>query len=118
MPTAIPSIDQRRNIQHEFPYGSANIHLDYGRASFAIRDRVFFADRSRCHRFSSSRLVFNSGAPYNVTIPQDLPALCNSMSAPLSRPTNGCVRLCAATCHYISPTTPYDQIPINYLTVR
>ena len=63
-------------------------------------------------------MIFNSGAPYNVTVGQDLtndwqynarPAFAASVSG--SRPS------LTQACHYtISPTTAYTQIPINYLT--
>lgn len=102
-----------------FPTDQQNIHLDYGRASFAIRDRIFFGGSVALPRGFrlSPFLVFNSGMPYNVTIPQDLAGTLqfNVRPAFAPNPTGACVSV-LATCHYIMPTSPYDQIPINYLT--
>ncbi len=102
-----------------FPTDQQNIHLDYGRASFATRDRVFFGGSVALPRGFrlSPFLVFNSGTPYNVTVPQDLASTLqfNVRPAFAPNPTGACVSV-LATCHYTLPTSPYDQIPINYLT--
>ena len=62
-------------------------------------------------------LVFNSGAPYNVTVGQDLAddLLFNVRPAFATNPSGVCVSPLAA-CHYIVPPGPYTPIPINYLT--
>ena len=102
-----------------FPTDQQNIHLDYGRASFATRDRVFLGGSIALPRGFrlSPFMVFNSGMPYNVTIPQDLASTLqfNVRPALAPNPTGTCVSV-LATCHYTTPATPYDQIPINYLT--
>jgi hypothetical protein len=97
-----------------------DIGLDYGRASFAIRNRVFFGGSVALPRGFrlSPFLVFNSGVPYNVTIgADDLTGdlQFNVRPAFAPNPTGACVSPQAA-CHYTVPTTPYTPIPINYLT--
>ena len=96
-----------------------DIGLDYGRASFAIRNRIFFGGSVALPRgFSLSPfLVFNSGAPYNVTVGEDLAGdlQFNVRPAFAPNPTGACVSPLAA-CHYAVPSTPYTPIPINYLT--
>jgi hypothetical protein len=109
-------------FSNSFPTDQYNVHQDYGRASFDIRDRVFMGGTiglPRGFRLSPF-MIFNSGAPYNVTVGQDLagdlqfnvrPAFATNMSGACLSPT--------AACHYTFSTTPgqsYTQIPINYLT--
>ena len=102
-----------------FPSDSSNLALDYGRASFAIRNRVFFGGSLGLpHGFRLSPfLIFNSGTPYNVTNGLDLAddLQFNVRPAFAPNPTGSCVSPLAA-CHYTAPTTPDSQIPINYLT--
>jgi len=55
-----------------FPSDQYDLSLDYGRASFAIRDRVFLGGTiglPRGFRLSPF-MIFNSGSPYNVTVGQ------------------------------------------------
>ena len=57
-----------------FPSNQYDVAADYGRASFAIRDRVFMGGTiglPRGFRLSPF-MIFNSGSPYNVTVGQDL----------------------------------------------
>ncbi len=100
-----------------FPTDQHNIHLDYGRASFAIRDRLFFGGSIALPEGFrlSPFLIFNSGAPYNVTIPQDLAGTLQLNVRPAFSANPHCISA-VATCHYAYPTSPYNQIPINYLT--
>jgi len=103
-----------------FPSDPHDLALDYGRASFAIRDRVFFGGTiglPRGFRLSPF-MIFNSGTPYNVTVGQDFaddlqfnvrPAFGSNASGSCTFPTK-------AACQFMVPTTPYTQIPINYLT--
>ena len=102
-----------------FPTDQQNIHLDYGRASFAIRNRLFFGGSVALPRGFrlSPFMVFNSGAPYNVTIPEDLAGTLqfNVRPALAPNPTGACVSV-LASCHYTTPTSFSEQIPINYLT--
>jgi len=102
-----------------YPSDSHDVHLDYGRAAFAIRNRVFFGGTISLP-FAlrlSPFLVFNSGSPYNVTFGEDLAndLQFNVRPAFAANPTGVCVSP-LASCHYTQPTTPADQIPINYLT--
>lgn len=96
-----------------------DIALDYGRAAFAIRNRVFFGGSVALPRGFrlSPFLVFNSGSPYNVTAGQDLAGdlQFNVRPAFAPNPTGACVSPLSA-CHYTVPGTPYTPIPINYLT--
>ena len=102
-----------------FPSDPHNISLDYGRASFAIRDRLFFGGTMALPKGLrlSPFMIFNSGSPYNVTVGQDLASdlQFNVRAALAPNPTGSCLSLLAA-CHYTIPTTPSAQIPINYLT--
>ncbi|MGA2966008.1 MAG: carboxypeptidase regulatory-like domain-containing protein [Terriglobales bacterium] len=103
-----------------FPSDQYDLGLDYGRASFDTRHRIFMGGTIGLpHAFRLSPfMVFNSGSPYNVTVGQDLagdlqfnarPAFgTNSASCPFPTP--------AACSQYVVSTTPYSQIPINYLT--
>jgi hypothetical protein len=106
---------------NNFPSDQYDVKLDYGRASFAIRDRVFFGGTiglPRGFRLSPF-MIFNSGAPYNVTAGEDLAndLQFNVRPAFGAYPVGTCPFPTAAACnHYVVPTTPYTQIPINYLT--
>jgi len=57
-----------------FPSNPYDIMADYGRSSYDIRDRVFFGGTVslpkgfRLNPF----MIFNSGTPFNVTVPLDL----------------------------------------------
>jgi uncharacterized membrane protein YgcG len=109
------------NFTNNFPSNQYDVKLDYGRASFAIRDRVFFGGTIGLpHGFRLSPfMIFNSGTPYNVTVGQDLAAdlLFNVRPAFGSYSSGTCPFPTPAACdHYMVPTTPYTQIPINYLT--
>ncbi len=102
-----------------FPSDQHNLALDYGRASFGIRDRIFMGGTiglPRGFRLSPF-MIFNSGTPDNVTVGQDLsgdlqfndrPALATNVSGACLSPTQ--------KCHYSTPPTSYTPIPINYLT--
>ncbi len=102
-----------------FPSDQYNVHADYGRASFAIRDRVFMGGTiglPRGFRLSPF-MIFSAGGPYNVTAGEDLSndSLFNVRPAFAPNPSGVCVSPTQA-CHYVVPTGPYTQIPINYLT--
>ncbi len=102
-----------------FPSDQYDLGLDYGRASFDTRHRLFMGGTiglPRGFRLSPF-MIFNSGSPYNVTVGQDLsddlqfnvrPAFAANVSGSCLSPTQA--------CHYAIPTTPYTPIPINYLT--
>ncbi len=96
-----------------------DIALDYGRASFAIRNRVFFGGSIALPRGFrlSPFLVFNSGSPYNVTVGQDLAGdlQFNVRPAFNPNPTGSCPYPTQAACQFTVPATPYTPIPINYL---
>jgi hypothetical protein len=102
-----------------FPSDQYDLGLDYGRASFGIRNRLFMGGTiglPRGFRLSPF-MIFNSGTPDNVTVGQDLshdslfndrPALATNVSGSCLSPT--------VPCHYVVPTSSYVPIPINYLT--
>jgi hypothetical protein len=102
-----------------FPSNQYDLGADYGRASFAVRNRVFIGGTVGLpHAFRLSPfMIFNSGSPYNVTVGQDLsndslfndrPALATNVSGSCLSPT--------AACHYVIPTSSYTPIPVNFLT--
>jgi hypothetical protein len=103
------------------PSDQHDLSLDYGRASFAVRDRVFFGGTiglPRGFRLSPF-MIFNSGSPYNVTVGQDLTndLLFNVRPAFGSYASGTCPFPTPAACNnFVVPTQPYTQIPINYLT--
>jgi len=102
-----------------FPSDSHDLSLDYGRAPFDIRDRIFFGGSVALPRGFrlSPFMIFNSGSPYNVTVGQDYAGdlQFNVRAALAPNPTGSCVSL-LAPCHYTYPTSPFNQIPVNYLT--
>jgi hypothetical protein len=105
-----------------FPSNQYDLGADYGRASFATRDRVFFGGTiglPRGFRLSPF-MIFNSGSPYNVTVGQDLTndLQFNARPAFGTFPAGTCPFPTQAACNsYIYSTTQaYTQIPINYLT--
>ncbi|HKB97625.1 MAG TPA: carboxypeptidase regulatory-like domain-containing protein [Terriglobales bacterium] len=104
-----------------FPSNQYDLSVDYGRASFDVRHRVFVGGTIglplgfRLSPFA----IFNSGSPYNVTVGQDLsrdslfndrPGFAPNVSGACLSPTS--------PCHYVIPTQSYipTPIPINYLT--
>ncbi len=103
-----------------FPSNQYDLKVDYGRASFAIHDRVFVGGTiglPRGFRLSPF-MVFNSGAPYNVTVgANDLSnnSLFNDRPAFAINPPVSCLSPTVA-CHYAIPSSSYTPIPINYLT--
>ncbi|MFY9645730.1 MAG: carboxypeptidase regulatory-like domain-containing protein, partial [Terriglobales bacterium] len=105
-----------------FPSNQYDLKVDYGRASFAIRDRVFAGGTigiPRGFRLSPF-MVFNSGSPYNVSVGQDLAGdlQFNVRPAFASNPPGTCPSP-TLKCFYTFSNTPgqsYSQIPINYLT--
>jgi carboxypeptidase family protein len=104
-----------------FPSDQYDLSADYGRASFAIRDRLFMGGTIGLpHAFRLSPfMIFNSGSPYNVTAGQDLAGDLQFNVRPAfgTNPSGSCPFPTAAACsQYVVPTTPYTQIPINYLT--
>jgi len=103
-----------------FPSDQYNVSLDYGRASFDIRHRVFAGGTVALpYAFRLSPfMIFNSGSPYNVTVGQDLSndSLFNDRPA-FATPNSGtCTFPTAAACRYTIPPTSYTPIPVNYLT--
>jgi hypothetical protein len=101
------------------PSDQYNLAIDYGRAAFDVRHRVFVGGSIGLpYAFRLSPfMIITSGMPYNVTVGEDLsgdslfndrPAFAANVSGPCLAPT--------AACHYTIPTQPYTPIPINYLT--
>jgi uncharacterized membrane protein YgcG len=104
---------------NSFPSNQYDLKVDYGRASFAIRDKVFMGGTiglPRGFRLSPF-MIFNSGSPYNVTAGEDLSndSLFNDRPAFASNVSGSCLSPNQA-CHYAIPNGPYTPIPINYLT--
>ncbi len=102
-----------------FPSNQYDIGLDYGRASFDPRHRVFFGGTTALpYGFRLSPfMIFNAGSPYNVTVGQDLngDSLFNDRPTFASNVSGSCLSPTAA-CHYAVPNEPYVPVPINYLT--
>jgi len=102
-----------------FPSDQHDLSLDYGRAFFDIRHRVFMGGTIGLPRGFrvSPFMIFNSGSPYNVTVGQDLSSdlQFNDRPAFATSPSGSCLSPTQA-CHYAIPVTSYTPIPINYLT--
>ena len=104
-----------------FPSDSNDLGLDYGRASFDIRNKVFMGGTlglPRGFRLSPF-MIYNSGAPYTVTVGQDLNGdlQFNDRPAYGTYPAGKCPFPTPAACNYtFSTTQPYVPIPINSLT--
>ena len=101
-----------------FPTDQYDLAADYSRASFDTRHRLFVGGSIGLPyniRLSPFTIV-NSGAPYNVTVGQDLngDSVINDRPA-FSNLTGACLSLTAA-CHYTVRTGAYVPVPINYLT--
>jgi hypothetical protein len=101
-----------------FPMDSHDLAADYGRAPFDTRHRLFFGGTVGLpYAFRLSPfMIFTSGAPYNVTVAQDLnnDSIFNDRPAFSNDPTCPSV---TAVCHYNqSPTASEALVPINYLT--
>lgn len=103
-----------------FPSNSHDLAADYGRASFGIRDRLFFGGTVGLPREFrlSPFMIFNSGTPYNVTVGQDLSddLQFNDRPAFAVNPPGTCTSPLLKCYYTFSTNQPYTQIPINYLT--
>jgi hypothetical protein len=102
-----------------FPSDQYNLALDYGRAVFGVRHRLFFGGTvGMPYGFRLSPfMIVTSGTPYNVTAGQDLSgdSLFNDRPTFAPAPTGICLSPTEA-CHYAVPFGPYVPIPVNYLT--
>jgi hypothetical protein len=103
-----------------FPSNQYNLDADYGRASYDIHHRLFLGGSlSAPYGFRLSPfMIVSSGAPYNVTVGNDLngDSIANDRPSFATDPTDQCVSATAA-CHYTRTPGPFDpRIPINYLT--
>jgi len=107
-----------------FPSNPYDIRADYGRASFDTRDRVFFGGTItlpkgfRLNPF----MIFNSGAPFNVTVPLDLlgtsilndrPALVSPTTCPRVQATGTDIVCTPLGTFNTLPTAGQQVIPIN-----
>jgi Carboxypeptidase regulatory-like domain len=111
-----------------FPSNSYNVHQDYGRASFDVRDRLFLGGSIAFpYLFRLSPfMVFNSGSPFNIVSPIDL----NGDSLFNDRPSLVSTTKCATVTTsgptnniYCTPLGTFDAtaqqgtlLPINYGT--
>ena len=109
-----------------FPSNQYDIMADYGRASFAFRDRLFMGGTIALpYAFRLSPfLIATSGAPYNITLQQDL----NGDSIFNDRPglvsTRACSTVQITGTVYCTPLGTFDSVPgagerilpINYAT--
>jgi carboxypeptidase family protein len=102
-----------------FPSNQYDLALDYGRASFDVRHRLFLGGTIGLpYAFRLSPfMVANSGSPYNVTVGQDLSgdSLFNDRPAFATNVSGACLSPTSA-CHYMVPTQTYTPIPVNYLS--
>jgi len=105
-----------------FPSNPFNIHQDYGRASFDIRNRYFLGGNiSLPYHFSLSPfMIAQSGTPYNITLSQDLigsaqfnqrPTFASSMSKPAD-----IVTVPGFGAFDTVPQPGETLVPSNYLT--
>lgn len=103
------------NTSGGFPSNQYDIDLDYGRAAYDIRHRVFFGGSiSGPYGFRLSPfLIATSGAPYNVSLGSDW----NGDSVYNDRPSfaASCGPVADRACYNRSPLATDTRIPINYL---
>jgi hypothetical protein len=109
-----------------FPSNQYDIMADYGRASFAFRNRLFMGGTIALpYAFRLSPfLIATSGMPYNISLQQDL----NGDSIFNDRPglvsTNACSTVQITGTVYCTPLGTFDSVPgagerilpINYAT--
>ena len=102
-----------------FPSNQYDLSEDYGRASFATRQRLFLGGTVALPYALrlSPFMIATSGVPYNVTVGQDLSgdSLFNDRPAFANSPA------CAQSPQFVKgqfcvPTVAYTPIPVNYLT--
>jgi len=88
-----------------FPSNSHNISADYGRASFDIRNRLFFGGSFALpYNFRLSPfMIASSGSPFNITTTNDL----NNDSVFNDRPGLVSTTTCAAVVTPTPPSTTY-----------
>jgi hypothetical protein len=101
-----------------FPSDQYNLHVDYGRASNDVRNRVFFGGYSNLpYHFSLSPFfIYQSSSPFNITIGEDLNGDAQFNDRPafatdLSRPTVYRTRYGNFDA---DPLPSQTIIPINY----
>ncbi len=111
-----------------FPSNPYNIGADYGRASFDVRNRVFFGGSISLPRGFRLNpfMVFSSGTPFNVTSPLDLngdsifndrPALVSTAACPTVVATATPNVLCTPLGTFNTVPIPGQPIiPINNYT--
>jgi hypothetical protein len=105
-----------------FPSNSYNVSADYGRASFDVRNRLFFGGSFAIpYNFRLSPfMIASSGSPFNITTTNDL----NNDSIFNDRPGLAPGASCSAANIYCTslgtfdaqPTTGEKITPINYAT--
>ena len=103
-----------------FPTNPYDPSLDYGRAAFDVRNRLFLGGTFTAPfglRFSP--FVFaQSGSPYNITIPEDILGTSVFNARPgLAVGSPGCATLSTtnAQCFFIpTPGQAYTPIPMNF----
>jgi hypothetical protein len=108
------------------PSNPYNLMQDYGRATFDVRDRVFFGGTVSLPKgFSLSPfMIISSGRPYNITIGQDLIGSTSLNQRPGLVSTAGCPATVVTGSIYCTPFGTFDAkptaaeplVPINYLT--
>jgi len=98
------------------PSNSANLKLDYGRASFDVRNRLFLIGTWAAPwnmRFSPF-VVFQSGAPFNITLGQDVNGDSFFNDRPsYAQPGDTDTVSTAYGDFNLNPGTNYTPIPIN-----
>ena len=101
-----------------FPSVPDNIGADYGRATFAVRNRAFlYGSVSLPYHISLNPfLVASSGTPYNITLGSDL----NHDSIFNDRPAfaSGTSGSCSDVNSFTRPAAGLTTVPINYCTAK
>ena len=107
-----------------FPSNPYDIPSDYGRSSYDIRDRIFFGGTIslpkgfRLNPF----MIFNSGSPFNVTVPLDLSGTSILNDRPAFVSTETCPTVTAVGTNILCtqlgtfntlPTAGEALVPIN-----
>ena len=95
------------------PSNPFNILQDYGRSTFDIRDRIFVGGTysARYGIRLSPFLLFNTGAPYNITIPQDLIGTSVFNQRPGFVSNTACTSVQVTGNIFCTPIGTFDSMP-------
>jgi hypothetical protein len=100
---------------NSFPSNPYNLLADYGRASFDVRNKIFFGGTvgAPYGLRVSPFMVFNSGSPYSVTLGKDLigSTILNQRPGFVSSTACSTTQVSATTGYYCTPLGTFNPAP-------